>query len=152
MPWAGPLAVVAVVSVVNYDTIPVPASASGEQTRMALMGERLLKLILPVLAAAAGCATHTRPAPGVSTAVEADPGFEALWRAAEDVLQEYRFRIDRKDRRAGVITTHPLLGRHGLEFWRKDATTWREVLEGTLQTIYRSVTVQILPDPNRECR
>jgi hypothetical protein len=91
---------------------------------------------------AAGCAAKPlSPAPTVLAA--RDRAFEAVWQAAEEVLREHRFTIDRADRRDGVITALPLLSRHGLELWRKDAVTDRDRLEGTLQTIYRQVTVRL---------
>lgn len=72
-----------------------------------------------------------------------DEHFNAVWEAATEVLREYRFTIDRADTRAGVITTLPLLSRHGLEVWRKDAVTPRDQLEGTLQSIYRQAEVVV---------
>ena len=79
----------------------------------------------------------------VRLAVTGDPQFDALWDAATAALGEYRFQIDRQDRRAGVITTFPLVGRHWFEFWRKDAATPRDVLEGTLHTVTRTAKVTI---------
>lgn len=73
----------------------------------------------------------------------ADENFNAVWDATNEVLRKYRFVIDRADRREGVITTYPMIGRHWFEFWRKDAITRRDVAEGTIQTVYRQVTVNI---------
>ncbi|MCD4699526.1 MAG: outer membrane protein assembly factor BamC [Phycisphaerae bacterium] len=73
----------------------------------------------------------------------ADENFNAAWDAANEVLRKYRFTIDRADRREGVITTYPMIGRHWFEFWRKDAITRRDVAEGSIQTVYRQVTVNI---------
>ncbi len=89
----------------------------------------------------AGCGSAGRPA--MSPHGVDDENFNAMWDAATEVLGKYRFTIDRADRRAGVITTFPMTGRHWFEFWRKDAATPRDVTEGTLQTIYRRVTVNI---------
>ena len=72
-----------------------------------------------------------------------DPNFNATWDAAIQVLGKYRFRVDRADRRAGVISTFPLLGRHWFEFWRRDAATRKDVAEGALHTIYRQATVTL---------
>ncbi|MCK4626363.1 MAG: hypothetical protein KAV00_13680 [Phycisphaerae bacterium] len=89
----------------------------------------------------AGCIPSGAP---VSSPPEvADADFNVVWDAANEVLREYRFFIDRADRREGVITTFPMIGRHWFEFWRKDAATQRDVAEGTLQTLYRRVTINI---------
>ncbi|HOF19550.1 MAG TPA: hypothetical protein PK082_11620 [Phycisphaerae bacterium] len=106
---------------------------------------------LPVLAllaatlAAAGCANYTEPvvAPGAMTPAERN--FEAAWLAAREVLGRYDFQIDREDRRSGTITTLPMTGKHWWEFWRKDAATRRDLIESTLQTIYRQAKVSIRP-------
>ena len=98
-------------------------------------------IMLTVAFFCTGCFYTGRPVespPGV-----ADENFNAAWDAANEVLRKYRFVIDRADRREGVITTYPMIGRHWFEFWRKDAITRRDVAEGTIQTVYRQVTVNI---------
>ena len=95
------------------------------------------------LALAGGCGHPfqlSAPTPATTSAK-----FNAVWDGALEILRERDFRIDRTDRRAGVITTFPLLGRHWFEFWRGDAVARRDVAEGTVQTIYRQVTVTIRP-------
>lgn len=99
---------------------------------------------LPVIALAAlvlvGCG---KPIPMADTRATPDENFNAVWDAAVETLWEYRFEIDRNDRRAGVLTTFPLVGRHWFEFWRKDAATNNDIAEGTLQTMYRQATVTV---------
>ncbi|MGC9454665.1 MAG: hypothetical protein ACP5HU_07355 [Phycisphaerae bacterium] len=99
-----------------------------------------------VVLLSAGCAKHTEPIVPADEMHPGEPEFLAMWDATKEVLRDYRFELDRQDRRAGVITTEPLLGRHGMEFWRKDAATREAVCEGTLQTIYRTATVEIVPE------
>ena len=77
-----------------------------------------------------------------------DENFNALWDSAVEVLTQYRFKIDRADRRAGVITTYPLVGRHWFEFWRKDARTRGDVVEGALHNDNRQATVTIARVPS----
>lgn len=69
--------------------------------------------------------------------------FEALFLASQDVLIDYGFEIDRRDRRRGEVTGKPMVARHGLEFWRRDATTNSDMAEGMLQKIYIVPTVKI---------
>jgi len=98
-----------------------------------------------VLILTAGCANYTRPQTTVWPGGPGEDNFQAVWQASLDVLEKYNFRIDRKDRRAGVITTRPMLARHWFEFWRRDAVTTYDLAEGTLQTVTRRATVRIEP-------
>jgi hypothetical protein len=64
----------------------------------------------------------------------------------EDVLRDQGFRIDRVDRRAGVVTTHPETSKHFFEVWRKDVANNYDFWEASLNTIRRSVEIQAEPD------
>ncbi|HNO80112.1 MAG TPA: hypothetical protein PKN33_18855 [Phycisphaerae bacterium] len=64
----------------------------------------------------------------------------------EDVLRDQGFRIDRVDRRAGVVTTHPETSQHFFEVWRNDVATNYDFWEASLNTIRRSVEIQAAPD------
>jgi hypothetical protein len=101
----------------------------------------LIVALLIAAALAGGCVPSGLPP--VSHHAVADENFNAVWDATRQVLSQYRFGIDRADRRAGVIRTFPMIGRHWFEFWRKDAATRRDLAEGSLHTIYRQVTVHI---------
>ena len=100
-------------------------------------------LIGVTLAAAMGCATHTRPIVPAAKPIGAERNFEALWQASRQVLKKYYFQLDRQDRREGIITTVPLTGKQPLEFWRGDAATAYSLAENSIQTIYRFATVRI---------
>jgi hypothetical protein len=94
----------------------------------------------------AGCQTnYTQPIAPPATLTAEQLNFEATWLASLEVLRKYNFVIDREDRRAGVITTRPLVGRHWFELWRHDAVGECNMWESTLQTIYRTATVRICP-------
>ncbi|MFP3937946.1 MAG: hypothetical protein ACLFVW_06355, partial [Phycisphaerae bacterium] len=121
------------------------ANHLGKSMRANISAACTFALIL-ALVPTGGCAKHTEPIVSAEQMRSGEPEFLAMWDAAKDVLREYRFELDRQDRRAGIITTEPLLGRHAPEFWRKDAVTKGAVLEGTLQTIYRTATVEIVSD------
>jgi hypothetical protein len=104
-------------------------------------------IVLVVLAAmAAGCApSYTEPVVAPPQLTGEQQAFEDVWQATLTTLRRYEFELDRQDRRAGTITTAPLVGKHITEFWRKDAATRTDALESTLQTIYRIVRVEIRP-------
>ncbi|GJM26151.1 MAG: hypothetical protein DHS20C16_25660 [Phycisphaerae bacterium] len=69
-----------------------------------------------------------------------------LLETCEDVLRDQGFRIDRVDRRAGVVTTYPETSKHFFEVWRKDVATSYDFWEASLNTIRRSVEIQAEPD------
>lgn len=92
-----------------------------------------------------GCSNYTQPHVVYNPTTPAERNFQAVWQASIDVLGEYRFEIDRKDRRAGIITTQRMLAKHWFEFWRSDAVSKEDSMEGTLQTVYRRATVRIMP-------
>jgi hypothetical protein len=94
---------------------------------------------------AAGCANYTKPVALTEPATIGQRNFDAVWQASLDVLGDYFFRIERQDRREGLIVTEPLTGRQAWEFWRRDAVTPYDKLESTLQTIYRQVSVRAVP-------
>ena len=101
--------------------------------------------IIPVaiLLAVCGCAQHTRPIVPPAEMTPVERNFQAVWDATGEVLSSYRFTVDRRDRRAGLITTEPMASRHFFEWWRKDKTTAAGALENTVQPMYRQVSVQI---------
>lgn len=90
-----------------------------------------------------GCARHSRPVAPKREMSAAERNFEAVWQASLDVLRKYNFTIERQDRRAGVITTRAITGKHYFEFWRGDAVTAFDLAENTIQTMYRTATVTV---------
>ena len=109
-----------------------------------------LTLVLCILVTGflTGCVspTDTAPPPPARPVTAAGVNYDAAFSAAADTLTEYKFRIDRVDRRAGMIETFPLTGKSWLEPWRADGATMRDITESTLQTIYRTATVHVIPD------
>ncbi len=73
----------------------------------------------------------------------ASADFDSLWEESLAVLRSHRFRIDRQDRRAGVITTHPETSQHFFEFWRRDVARFSDWIESSLQTTRRRVRIEI---------
>lgn len=135
---------------------PFPASSTAAA---AALGRWLVLLALSCAAlslAGAGCLAP-KPAPlAQPLVIEAgnEAEFEALWEAAIDVLRRHRFRIDREDLRARVITTYPETSQQWFEFWRHDVDTGRDLAEAQLHTVRRSVTVRLVEDrtPPQEYR
>lgn len=70
---------------------------------------------------------------------------EVVWERAVDVLHDYNFEIDNENRLAKVIQTHPKVGASVFEPWHKDAVGLSSRLEGTLQSIRRTVQISMQP-------
>ena len=105
--------------------------------------------ILAIAMLSGGCANYRRMKVSPPPQTRAEKNFDAVWRASLEVLRRYHFPIDRCDRRAGLITTGKIVGRHWFEFWRRDAATGYDLAEGSLQTVHRSVRVRIAPSASR---
>jgi hypothetical protein len=104
-----------------------------------------------LLGAASGCLGPQKSDYTSSQVISvADRSEEAdrLWTAIQDALRENPFRLDRVDRRAGVVTTQPELSQNLFEVWRHDVDTWPDLLEATLNSIRRRVEVTITRDDN----
>lgn len=105
--------------------------------KTAFLAVALMPLLTP------GCARHTTPVTPRPQLTPAEKNFNAVWEASLETLRENRFRIDRLDRRAGLITTLPMVGMQVAEFWRDDAVTARGKAESTLQTLYKKAIVEV---------
>lgn len=101
-----------------------------------------------LLTVGVGCQT-THPEARISQATvnldmqsaEAD----RFWQDMQDTLRGDRYRIDRTDRRGGVLTTKPETSEHWFELWRHDVATWRDWAEATINPLRRWVEVRLTP-------
>lgn len=103
-------------------------------------------VILLLLPAVTGCLGPRRDDYQSSRGVAiADPSAlaDTVWEAAQDTLRRHRYRLDRIDRRAGVITTMPETSQTLFEFWRRDVDTWPDLLEATLNPLRRRAEVRV---------
>jgi hypothetical protein len=79
---------------------------------------------------------------------------EAVWQQMVDVVDDY-FKVQSEQRvvfangvpTEGRIDTYPQTGATLLEPWRRDSVGFRERLESTLQSIRRSASMRLIPDP-----
>ena len=79
---------------------------------------------------------------------------ELVWMQMVDVCDDY-FKTEREQRvvfssgvpAEGIITTYPQTGATLLEPWRGDSVGFRERLEATLQSIRRTASMRLIPDP-----
>ena len=89
-----------------------------------------------------GCAFEERMATGEPIYIEG-VSREAVFSAAEAVLGEMSFTIEKSDIDAGVITTSSLRGGQFFEFWRNDNAGTRGVVESNIHSIQRAVELGI---------
>jgi hypothetical protein len=106
-----------------------------------------LILSAPVLfvLALSGCARHTEPIVDLTPTTPSARSFQANWQAGLDVLRDYGFTIQRKDRRAGLILTEPMVSQYPTEIWRKDVSNPVQAAESAIHKIYRAAIVEIRP-------
>jgi hypothetical protein len=95
-----------------------------------------------------GCHSRRANSYVTNTKIDAPAGSaqsDHLWESAQDALRNYRFRLDRIDRQAGVITTLPMGSKHFFEVWRKDVATCQDFWESTVNPVRRWVEVRFTP-------
>jgi hypothetical protein len=100
-------------------------------------------LILSAVAASSSGCVASRSMDLSNSAEVRTSDFESLWDRCARTLRKHHFRLDRQDRRAGVITTHPEVSKQFFEFWRSDAPGLRQAIESNLHTVRRTVEVSI---------
>lgn len=76
---------------------------------------------------------------------------EKVMAEAEDVLERLNFVIDKADAEHGYIRTQPLTGAQSFEFWRKDNVGQFNTSEANLQTIRRTVEINVGSRDDRVC-
>lgn len=112
-------------------------------------------LVAGLLLLAVGCRSRESVGAGEST-VRLSAGDaatdEALWNAVQDSIRDYRFRIDRVDAIAGVVTSWPETSKQMVEFWRHDAVTLYDMWESTINPIRRWIEVRVEKQPEQSER
>ncbi|MHC4159024.1 MAG: hypothetical protein ACYSSO_08085 [Planctomycetota bacterium] len=75
----------------------------------------------------------------------------AAIKAAEDVLGQMQFTIDKSDVKEGLIRTRPLAGAQAFEFWRRDNIGGFNSAEANLHSIRRTVELDISQQGEQLC-
>ncbi len=81
------------------------------------------------------------PGVGVSDAME----------AAQKVLDQMQFTIEKYDAEARYIRTRPLSGAQFFQIWRQDNASVHTAAEANVQSLRRIVEMEITSDANRTC-
>jgi len=74
-----------------------------------------------------------------------------LMEVCEDILVRKQFVIEKYDLANGFIKTRPLSGKQMFEFWRSDNAGSFNSAEANIQSIQRSVIINILESENQLC-
>ena len=69
----------------------------------------------------------------------------AIWENAVDVLHVYQFPVERENRLDGIIESDYKVGAGLIEPWHRDAITFGDRLQGSLQSIRRRARVTMIP-------
>ncbi len=72
-------------------------------------------------------------------------------RAAEDVLGQMHFGIEKSDAESGYIRSRPLVGGQFFEFWRSDNVGGFNAAEANLHSIRRTVELEITEEGGELC-
>ena len=97
-----------------------------------------------------GCAKHSQIEPIEQVCAAGVSEAEAI-SAAEAVLGQMRFAIDKADAKAGYIRTRPLAAGQWFEFWREDNVGEFNKAEANLHTIRRTAEVEINKQNGKVC-
>ncbi len=104
----------------------------------------IVALLLGGVPGLTGCHAPAQPA-GPTYIVLDVPDYDAFVDASLSVLRRYDFPPDRVERERGLIITHPATSGQWFEPWRADARGGYQLLESSLHTMRRVVTVNIEP-------
>jgi hypothetical protein len=114
----------------------------------------LHKLLICVsLSLLAGCAENSGVRPTKQTCLSASPtpSVADATSAAEQVLAQMHFTIEKLDAQAGYIKTNPLAGAQSIEPWRSDSAGLFNRMEADLHTIRRTIELNITRQADRIC-
>lgn len=107
-------------------------------------------LYLTLMLCLAGCAENRYNLTTDQLCVSATTK-ETAMAAAEDVLAKMHFTIEKLDVESGLIKTYPLSGAQTFEFWRKDSVGSFNRTEADLQSIRRTVELNISDKAGELC-
>ncbi len=97
---------------------------------------------------AGGCQAP-QPPTGPTAAVLEISDYERFFDATLTTLRRYDLPPDRVDRIAGLIVSEPTTSAQWFELWRVDAPGGYQLLESSLHTVQRTVTVTLERDDGR---
>ncbi len=116
------------------------------------MLRRVTLFLLAMMSAGmlSGCAKKFQLEPGVPLCVSYNsrPQFMEL---CEDALVGMQFVVEKYDLQGGYIKTRPLRGGQFFEFWRKDNVGFDNFAEANVQSLLRTIELNITETGNKFC-
>jgi hypothetical protein len=114
---------------------------------MKVLGCMTMLTAAMLLCAGTGCQAPAQPiGPTLANVPTQDPqALERLWQSTEDALLSFDFKLDRRDRQAGVLTTVQETSANWFELWLVQPRPSYYWMESNLQTIGRQAEVHIRP-------
>lgn len=104
--------------------------------------------MVPLLLGAAGC----QQSKIMDNPLAVSSGdYDVIWELGRQALNNHGFQLDRRDRRGGVISTHPVLAAHAGENWYDNARGRYNLAESTLHSIYKTATLTITTTAEQVC-
>ena len=95
-----------------------------------------------------GCAGTAEPVAAGPVVVHDDR--HVVWTVSKAELKRRGFRLDRADRRLGVLETLPRTSSQWFEFWGQDVVTGAERAEASLHTVRRKVLLKLAPVADKQ--
>lgn len=116
------------------------------------MDKRKIRYLIAavVLTTLAGCGGQVRVEPSEQLCMGYVKKVQ-LMEVCEDILAKMQFVIEKYDVENGFIKTRPLSGAQAFEFWRSDNAGLFNAAESNIQSIQRSVTINIIESENQLC-
>lgn len=116
------------------------------------MLRRVTLFILVMMSAGilSGCASDFQLEPGEPLCLSYSSRPQ-LMELCEDVLAGMQFVVEKYDPQDGYIKTRPLRGGQFFEFWRKDNVGFDNFAEANVQSLLRSIELDIIETGDRFC-
>jgi hypothetical protein len=123
---------------------------SNVEDKMMLNGKYLISLFILCGCFLGGCGQPKQIDVIDSICVNTAEKQEVM-QAAQDVLAQMQFRIDKADESAGYIRTLPLEGGQFFEIWRDDNIGGYNFSEANLQSLRRVIELKMNPQDGQVC-
>ncbi|MFQ5502143.1 MAG: hypothetical protein ACE5EQ_07550 [Phycisphaerae bacterium] len=103
-------------------------------------------LCLAALVWLSACQRPAAPEGITSAALADETELDSLWDTTLAVLRKHDFEPDRQDRANGIIETKPTTSKQWHEPWRQDVADRYSLIQASLHTTQRRVTVRFVRD------
>ncbi len=121
------------------------SNGEGDRRFHRLPATRPMAVLLGLLLTAqAACHKPTPPQEPTAGVIGGQTDLDALWDRTLVILRKQGFEPDRQDRAMGVITTLPTTSMQWHEPWRQDLADGYSLLDASLHTTQRMVTVRFV--------